>query len=119
MSVSFKFLFFQTYLLNLFIPSSSASTNISISFSVLFLQKLTRTALSALSAEIPKASGAEPIFPFEQAEPLDTYIPFYSRKWSIISLLTPNTEKFSMLSIPFSGLLIIIRFRPSRCPVSL
>ena len=42
--------------------------------------------------------------PLLHAEPLDTYTSRLSRKWSIVSLLTPSTEKFTSSGSASAGL---------------
>ena len=55
------------------------------------LEKLIRRALSIASGSRPAAESTLLFLPFEQADPLETQIPFDERKFSIGSDLIPGT----------------------------
>ena len=66
--------------LSTFSPSAIPSHRASISFVVLYLEKLTRSALSARSLLNPMALSTWLGLPLAQALPEDTYTPRSSKK---------------------------------------
>ena len=77
---------YRRILTKVLIPASRASARASTSASVFCAEKLTRREQSASWAESPKADreGLTWVEWEEQADPLDTQIPFADRKFSMV-----------------------------------